>query len=127
MWVSAALMKSLIEDRALYMEEWHRAGLANERLIGEQLALRQQKIKDDITIDWMRHRVNALEKLNAQLMLKATGIHVPIPEIVPTRPGTLTDPPLDMTYMPSFEDVGDSEAARLGVEHEGDGTLVFRK
>ena len=127
MWVNRPWMMALIAERDRLLFEWHTAHAANERLVGEHLHLRQQKSKDDVTIDWMRHRVNALEKINAQLLLKATGIHVPIPEIVPTRPGTLSDPPLDMTYMPSFEDVGDSEAQRLGVEHENDGTLVFRK
>lgn len=87
--------------------------------------LSEQKAKDDITIDWMRHRINALEKLNAQLLMKAAGIFVPVPEIVPTRPGTITDTSFD--YSPDFNDVGDAEADRLGIKHADDGSLKYEK
>lgn len=93
-----------------------------------QVSYLTQKAKDDITIDWMRHRVNALEKQNAVLMQKATGVAMPIPEIVPTRPGTLSQTPMmlpNLNELPSFEDVGDNEAARLGIMHDEDGTAVY--
>lgn len=82
-----------------------------------------QKSKDDVTIDWMRHRINALEKQNALMLAKLAGIQVPVPEIVPTRPGTIAEVPF--AHMPSFEDMGDAEAKRLGVTHQDDGTLAF--
>lgn len=85
-----------------------------------------QKAKDDLTIDWMRHRINALEKERAILMMKAAGVQLPVPEIVPTRPGTLTMPP-DFQTMPSFEDVGDDEAARLGIKHDEAGVVEYVK
>jgi len=87
--------------------------------------LKNQKAKDDMTIDWMRHQVNALSKQNSILMAKVAGVHFPVPEIVPTRPGTLTMP--DYSSMPSFEDVGDDEAVRLGLQHTVDGQLEFTK
>lgn len=84
-----------------------------------------QKAKDDITIDWMRHRVNALEKQNSLLLGKAAGIQVPVPEIVPTRPGSMTVP--DFSSMPSFEDIGDEAAKQEGIQHDEVGQLVFTK
>lgn len=108
-----------------------RDALGLEKTLRQQMStivveLRTQKAKDDITIDWMRHRVNALEKQNALLLGKAAGIHVPVPEIVPTRPGTMTEIP-DFPVMPTFEDCGDGEAARLGITHNEDGSLTYTK
>lgn len=84
----------------------------------------RQKVKDDLTIDWMRHRVNALEKEKAQLLMKVTGVMFSVPEIVPTRPGTMS-PFAEFDQMPSFEDVGDREAARLGLSLDESGQLVY--
>ncbi len=95
------------------------------RLSATCKALSEQKAKDDITLDWMRHRVNAVEKLNAQLLNKVAGIHIPVPEIVPTRPGSITDRMPDYDSIPDFEDVGDKEAARLGAKHDDAGNLEF--
>ncbi|HKB79885.1 MAG TPA: hypothetical protein VKH35_09240 [Thermoanaerobaculia bacterium] len=94
-------------------------------LIGENRTLSAEKAKDDVHIDWLRHRVNALEKMTAVLMQKAAGVSLPVPEIVPTRPGSMTVPNFD--YMPSFEDVGEEEARRLGIEHDDSGELVYKK
>jgi hypothetical protein len=85
-----------------------------------------QKAKDDLSIDWLRHRVNALEKQNAVLMMKATGIAMPVPEIVPNRPGTISELP-EFATLPSFEDCGDTEAVRLGIKLADDGTLEYTK
>ncbi len=77
----------------------------------------------------MRHRNNSLERLNAQLLLKAAGIHVSVPEIVVDRPGTMTPslPEAFAASMPSFEDIGDAEAARLGIRHDKAGNLEYRE
>lgn len=71
------------------------------------------------TQDWFRVRITQLEHERAQLFYNYTGVKIAAPEIVPTP--TLHNHPL--MSMPSFEDVGDSEAARLGVAHDDDGTL----
>jgi len=86
--------------------------------------LREQKAKDDITIDWMRHRVNALEKEKAALLV-SKGVNISVPEIVPTRPGTISAPPAGFDHLPSFEDVGDEQAAQFGLSHDDAGRLVL--
>ena len=125
MWVNRELFDRTLLDSRNKMNEIavlnHDLVVANTTV----LEVRTQKAKDDITIDWMRHQVNALSKQNALLIAKAAGIHVPVPEIVPTRPGSMTVP--DFSSMPSFEDVGDDEATRLGLAHSLDGELVFQK
>lgn len=85
-----------------------------------------QKAKDDVTIDWLRHRVNALEKQNSILVMKTSGVVFPVPEIVPTRPGTMSELP-GFDTMPSFEDVGPAEAQRLGIVHGPDGSVEYTK
>jgi hypothetical protein len=73
----------------------------------------------------MRHRINALEKERSILLMRAAGIALPVPEIVPTMPRS-TAPGFDA--LPSFEDVGDGEAARLGLSNdEATGELIHTK
>lgn len=126
MWVNRDWFTSLLAERDRYFADSYTAHAANERLIGEHLSLKQQKARDDIALDWMRHRINALEKQNAALLMKI-GIPVPVPEIISDRPGTISPLPESLQFMPSFEDVGDQEAAQLGVQHDEDGTLIFTK
>lgn len=127
MWVNKQLFQTILDDN-----KDMQVRLSGERIDNAKLSMivteaRTQKAKDDITIDWMRHRINALEKQNAILLQKAAGVTVPVPEIVPTRPGTIAGEGLDMQTMPSFEDVGDAEAERLGIKHDEEGVLVFTK
>jgi hypothetical protein len=124
MWVNKQLFELVIADNKAQADKstaWQNTSHALQAQLDEK---RAQKAKDDITIDWMRHRVNALEKTNAILLQKAAGVHLPVPEIVPTRPGTMTMPTFDS--MPSFEDVGDEEAKRLGVAHDEAGFAQFQ-
>ena len=125
MWVNRELFDRTLADTRNKMNEI--AVLNHDLVVASTVVLemKTQKAKDDITIDWMRHQVNALSKQNALLIAKAAGIHVPVPEIVPTRPGSMTVP--DFSSMPSFEDVGDDEATRLGIAHSLGGELVFQK
>lgn len=122
MWVNRDIYERLLANDEVLQREWRVCHAANERLTGEHIMLHAQKIKDDISIDWLRHRVNALEKQNAQLLQKVTGVAFPTPEIVAVRPGTMT---VDFDTMPSFEDLGDAEAARLGVSLDEQGHVVY--
>lgn len=123
MWVNKILFDTLLEDNKRQQEELAKRREEVAHAIGELSSLRTQKAKDDISIDWMRHRINALEKERTVLLAKAAGVHLPTPEIVPTRPGSMTVP--DFATMPSFEDVGDVEAARLGIRHDDAGYAEF--
>lgn len=123
MWVNKILFQTILDDNKKLQEavEFERIGAS--RMSASTNELRAQKAKDDITIDWMRHRINALEKERTILVQKVAGIALPTPEIVPTRPGTMTVP--DFSSMPSFEDVGDTEAQRLGIRHDEYGVAEF--
>ena len=125
MWVNKELFQAIIEDNKKQADLLTKWQTNCAEIQGKLDALSSQKAKDDITIDWMRHRINALEKVNSQLMAKVAGVLLPVPEIVPTRPGTVTVPSFD--YMPSFEDIGDEAAKHYGVVHSDDGTLEFVK
>jgi hypothetical protein len=124
MWINKQFFELVLADNRKQQQE-----LQDERtsLAVAQHAVglhREQKAKDDITIDWLRHRVNALEKEKGSL-LASKGIPISVPEIVPGRPGTMSAPPSSFDSMPSFEDIGDEEAKRLGVDHDADGNIVF--
>lgn len=129
MWVNALLFQQVLDDNKAQQSEITAKTAYTFSQAAYLEAARLQKAKDDLSLDWMRHRVNALEKQNAVLMMKATGVAMPIPEIVPTRPGSISfigdavDSPFDT--MPSFEDVGDSEALRLGIKHSEDGAVEY--
>lgn len=125
MWVNKSLFQQILDDNREQQNRITDLLGAHDRISGSQSELKAQKAKDDMTIDWMRHRINALEKQNAILLSKAAGVSFPVPEIVPTRPGSMTTANFD--YMPSFEDVGDAEAKRLGIQHDEEGGLVFAK
>jgi hypothetical protein len=126
MWVSKSLFNMIVADNKRQAEDvlFERTGAS--RMSASCMELRTQKAKDDLSIDWLRHRVNALEKQNAVLMMKATGLAMPVPEIVPNRPGSMTTIP-DFDSMPSFEDVGNAEAARLGIKHSDEGIVEYTK
>ena len=125
MWVNKALFEAIIEENK------HQRSLINverefrAKAESQTDSLRVQNTKDTVMIDWLRNRVNALEKERAILLNKTSGVHVPIPEIVPTRPGSIGGTP-DYDHIPSYEDVGDNEAQRLGIMHDDDGRLIYR-
>lgn len=127
MWVNRKLFDLVVKDNHDQQSE---IIALNRQIAGTQTLFiegRTQKAKDDLSIDWMRHRVNALEKQNAVLMQKATGIAMPVPEIVPTRPGSMAGVGLDFDTMPSFDDCGNEEALRLGISHAADGSIEYTK
>lgn len=123
MWVNRVLFETVLADNKKQTDDIASLKVSCERFATESISLRVQKAKDDLTIDWMRHRINALEKERAILLQKSAGIALPTPEIVPTRPGSMTIPNFDT--MPSFEDVGDTEAARLGIKHDPEGVVEY--
>lgn len=123
MWVNKILFDTILTDNKKLQDTLQIELSLRATAEGRMHDAQAQKAKDDITIDWMRHRINALEKERTVLLAKAAGVHLPTPEIVPTRPGTMTVP--DFATMPSFEDVGDTEAMRLGIRHDDAGYAEF--
>jgi hypothetical protein len=126
MWVNRALFDMIVEDNKSQQVDIRDSRIAEASIAGSYTKCLEQKAKDDLTIDWMRHRINALERANSILMNKVSGVSMPVPEIVASRPGTMSELPNQMTHMPSFEDVGDGEATRLGVFHNAEGELEYQ-
>jgi hypothetical protein len=125
MWVNKELFNRLVNDNERLQTETAFERTGASRMSASVNELRAQKVRDDLSIDWMRHRINALEKERAILLNKIAGVIVPVPEIVPTRPGTMSTIP-DFASMPSFEDVGDDEARRLGIGLDDEGKLQYK-
>ena len=127
MWVNKGLFDMIVADNKAQQTEIKDIRVAESQGAGAYMKLAEQKAKDDLTIDWMRHRINALERANSILMNKVSGVSMPVPEIVASRPGTMSPIPESMTHMPSFEDVGEAESERLGIFHNAEGELDYRK
>ena len=85
--------------------------------------LQQQNATLVTTLDWLRVRVTQLEMERAQLLYNYTGVKIPTPVI--TKTDTSQHNP--MTQTPNFSDVGDTEAAKLGVSWDENGELVYSK
>lgn len=124
MWISKTFFNMILADNKAQMNEIIDLRAQNSAMNAVRTELYAQKAKDDLHLDYARHRINALERERAILLNKAAGIVIATPEIVASRPGTMTMPP-DFSTLPSFEDVGDEEAARLGVGHDDAGNIVF--
>jgi hypothetical protein len=86
----------------------------------EARVLSEQNRALQTTIDWLRVRVNQVEKERAQLLFNYTGVKIETPSIEAAPP---SGHPLNQ--VPHFNDVGDKEAARLGITWNPDGTLHY--
>lgn len=75
-------------------------------------------------LDWLRVRVNQLEHERAQLVYNYMGIKIQTPEIQRTTP--VDTPVHPLVELPSFEDMGDAEAKRQGVEWNDEGRVVYK-
>lgn len=80
------------------------------------------------TLDWFRVRMTQVEQERAQLLFNFTGVKVAVPTIeheMPPGPhrGNVSD---ILAAVNHFGDVGDKEAAALGVDWSPDGTLHYQ-
>ena len=74
----------------------------------ERDGLKSQLATTQANLEWMRVRVNALEFERAQLLEKAYGVKVPVPEVVRSQATPL---PFSSAI---FEDMGEHTAKELG-------------
>lgn len=91
-----------------------------------QGVLAEQSIRlahQETTIDWLRNRINALEKERAILLKEVTHLSFPTPEIATGNRMSVALP--TGLQLPSFEDVGDDGAKALGIDHDKNGELVY--
>ena len=82
------------------------------------------------TADWLRVRVNQLEHERATLFQAVTKLPMNVPSIRPTEPyaASSAPPPATLRDMAAlFDDVGDTLARELGIDHDADGRLVYTK
>ena len=107
MWIARRIYDSVNESRI--------------RAEAVQKALEQQNIALQAHLEWMRIRLTELGFERAQLLKKYMGVDVPVASFEPADP----NPDFNQTF--NFEDMGDKEAARLGISHNPDGTLSYAK
>ena len=102
-------------------KEFHRQLVKAET---EANVLREQNKVLQTELDYAKMRMNQLEKERAILLYQASDskIKVPTPEFV--RPEAL-DPYAHMTTLPTFDDLNDEEAAKLGIGWNPDGTIKY--
>lgn len=89
----------------------------------------QNKVLQTI-LDWVRMRVNQLEKERAVLLFNTTKLSFPVPEMakidIPVATHATPQDNADATA-PSFDDPGDEIAAKMGISHRPDGTLSYSR
>lgn len=91
--------------------------------IGENKILREANAAHKTTLDWARVRLTQVEHERNQLLFNFTGVKVLTPTIEEAPPPTMSRLQNSIDQMPTFEDVGDEEAARLGLSWRGDGSV----
>jgi chromosome segregation ATPase len=96
--------------------------------IAEAATLKEQNRVLQTHLDWLRVRVNQIEAERARLIEKALQIKVAVPTISsPLHPPDRTAAPKLEQLAALFEDVGDEAARELGIEHDADGGVLYRK
>lgn len=100
-------------------KEYDALRLDNVKLREESSVLNRTQAAFQATFDWMRVRVTQLELERNQLISKYMGVEMPTPVIHQTA--SPRDNP--MGQLPTFQDVGDDEARKLGVNWHDDGTV----
>lgn len=89
----------------------------------EHRAVRDANKTLEVNLNWARLRINQLEQERALLTYHYMGVKLPVPQIESAE----RNEPKNFNEVVSFDDVGDAEAARLGIEFNGDGSLRYTK
>lgn len=98
MWISRQMFTELVKDRS------EASGVAQ--------ALEKQNIALQATMDWLRMRLTQLEHERAQLIYNYMGVKINVPTLEPAPTAKLSD---IVNEAVSFDDMGDTEAAKLGI------------
>lgn len=88
---------------------------AENTLLKTQLAVAQNNF------EWARLRLNQIEDERSALFYRIVGMQIPVPRIERSGQQSMaeTKPLIDeLMKNISFQDMGDEEAKRLGVDHE---------
>ncbi len=114
MWLSqAAYLKQVEDNISLRIQRDQAVALAKQQ---------------ETTLAWFMHRLTQVEQERSKLIQLYTGVKVEAPIYEPSDPtkdgaSMLQQNPLNA--LPSFNDVGDEEARRLGIDWTPEGTLLF--
>ena len=92
---------------------------ANSFLVANQ-ELRARVVAQDTTVDWFRVRISQLEMERAQMLYNYTGVKIATPSI---ERAPESDVARALQATQHFQDIGDAEAARLGIGWTEDGSL----
>ena len=109
MWIKRGEYRELVQDAAAAR--------------GERDALERQVATQKTNQDWMVLRLTQLEHERAQLLYRYMDIKVTVPTVeldVPVTPETSKIG----SDLPSFDDVGDAEAKKLGLDWDDDGRVT---
>jgi hypothetical protein len=72
-------------------------------------------------IGWMQVRLTELSMERAMMLKRYLNIDVPVPSFEPA------EKPADFNATVGFDDMGDEEAARLGISWNPDGSVTYAK
>ena len=86
-------------------------------------ALERQVATQKTHIEWMAHRLTQLEHERAQLIYRYMDVKISVPTIELDTPAT-PETSSSMSDLPSFNDVGDEEAKKLGLDWDEDGRVT---
>ena len=93
------------------------------RMQGERDAMQRQVDAQKTNQDWMVLRLTQLEHERAQLLYRYMDVKVTVPTVeldVPVTPATSAIG----SDLPSFNDVGDDEAKKLGLDWDDQGRVM---
>ena len=89
-----------------------------------KLALAQQ----ETTLAWFMHRLTQVEQERSKLIFLYTGVKVEAPTYEkedPQKDGASMIQRNPLNSLPNFNDVGDQEAAKLGIEWDTEGNVLY--
>lgn len=84
-------------------------------------ALEKQVTAQQSTIDWMAVRLTQVEHEKAQLLFNYTGVKIASPVLKQADESSV-----DLNQAPSFSDIGDAQAEKLGISWNDDGTIRYK-
>ncbi len=93
------------------------------RAAGERDAMQRQLDAQKTNQDWMVLRLTQLEHERAQLLHRYMDIKITVPSVELDVPVTPESSNIG-SDLPSFNDVGDEEAKKLGLDWDADGRVT---
>jgi hypothetical protein len=90
---------------------------------GVATALEKEVVALHTMNDWLRIRVEQVERERAKLIELHFGVKVEVPHI---RAAVEATPEQILNDLPTFADVGDAVAEKLGISWNPDGTLAYK-